>query len=739
MAQIDKIKRMVEQVFAKNQRKLLNYKQIAAKLELSSTEEKDLVLIAIKQLTKTGALEEVQPGKFASVFIASFIEGYADVTQRGGAYVKPTDMERGDDSKDIFIQKDYLNTALHGDLVKVQLLSAKNNDRLTGEVVEIIKRAKTNFVGTIQVSNTYGFLVADDKRMYADIFIHKADLGKAKDGEKVIVALTHWMPHDESPTGKVIEILGRPGEHNTEMNAIVAEFGFSTKFPENVENEAKQFNDKISSDEIKKRRDFRRTPTFTIDPIDAKDFDDAISLKDLGNGNYEIGVHIADVSHYVTQKSTLDNEAYIRGTSVYLVDRTIPMLPEKLSNGLCSLRPHEEKLTFSAVFKMNSNAEVLEEWFGKTVIYSDRRFTYEEAQERIETGEGDYANEIILLNNLAKKMRDERFKDGAISFETEEVKFKLDENFKPVDIYIKVRKEAHKLVEEFMLLANKKVAERVSNMGKVNNKYTYVYRVHESPNEDKLKLFSTFAARFGYKVQLDNANKVSKSLNNLLLEVEGKPEQNLIQSQAIRTMSKAVYSTKKSGHYGLAFEHYSHFTSPIRRYPDLMAHRLLFDYLNGGKSANQEEYEVMCKQSSSMEQKAADAERASVKYKQVEYIKDFVGQSFEGIISGVTDWGMYVEITKYKCEGLIKLANIHDDYYEFDDKNLWIIGRATRKKYQLGDMVNVTVAGADIIKRQIDLEMEGTGVLKSTRRNQERFTREKERNRGSKDSKKRRR
>lgn len=740
MAQIDKIKRMVEQVFAQNQRKLLNYKQIAAKFELTSTEDRDLILLAIKQLVKSNSIEEVQIGKYAAVFIPSFIEGIVDITQRGGAYVKPTEMERGNDSNDIFIQKDNLNTALHGDLVKVQLLSVKNNDRPTGEIVEIIKRDKTKFVGTIQVNANYGFLVADDRRMYTDIFIGKNDLGKAKDGEKVIVEITHWMPHDENPSGKVIDILGKPGEHNTEMNAIVAEFGFSNKFPENVEKEANKFSDKIDNEEIKKRRDFRKTLTFTIDPADAKDFDDAISFVELKDGNYEIGVHIADVSHYVTPNSALDIEALTRGTSVYLVDRTIPMLPEKLSNGLCSLRPNEEKLTFSAVFKINNKAEVLDEWFGKTIIYSARRFSYEEAQERIETKEGDLASEINILNDLAKQMREERFKKGAISFETEEVKFKLDENFKPVDIYVKIRKDAHKLIEEFMLLANKKVAEYVSKMGKGTNKYTYVYRVHESPNEDKLKLFSSFAARFGYRVMLDNPSKVSNSLNNLLIEVEGKPEQNLLQSQAIRTMSKAIYSTKKAGHYGLAFEYYSHFTSPIRRYPDLMAHRLLFDYLNGEKSANQDDYELMCKQSSSMEQKAADAERASIKYKQVEYIKDFIGQTFEGIISGVTDWGMYVEITQYKCEGLIKLNNIHDDYYEFDEKNLCIIGRSTRKKYQLGDVIKVTVAGADLIKRQIDLEMEGTAMIKAVRKNQERFKKEKEKNnRGAKSTKKRRR
>jgi ribonuclease R len=737
MAKLDKIKRKVEQVFAENQRKLLNYKQIASKLELTSTEDKNDIILAIKQLVKAGAIEEVQVGKFAAVFTAQFIEGVVDMTQRGAAYVKPFDTEKGDDSKDIFIQKENVNTALHGDKVKVQLLASKNNGKNTGEIIEIVRRDKTDFVGTIQVSHNYAFLVADDKRMYTDIFIPKEKINKAKNGEKVIVRITSWMPHDDNPTGEVIEILGKPGDHNTEMNAIVAEFGFANKFSDVVEKEANQISDKITKEEIAKRKDFRKTLTFTIDPADAKDFDDAISFKEIQPGLYEIGVHIADVSHYVVPKSHLNDEAYNRGTSVYLVDRTIPMLPEKLSNGLCSLRPNEEKLTFSAVFTIDDKAQVKSEWFGKTVIYSDRRFSYEEAQERIESAEGDYADEIILLNNLAKQMREERFKEGAISFETEEVKFKLDENYKPIDLYIKVRKDAHKLIEEFMLLANKKVAEYVSKMGKGTQKYTYVYRVHESPNEDKLKLFGMFAARFGYNVSLDNPNKVSKSLNNFLIEVEGKPEQNLLQSQAIRTMSKAFYSTKKSGHYGLAFEHYSHFTSPIRRYPDLLAHRLLFNYLNGEKSAQQEVYEEMCKHASSMEQKASDAERASIKYKQVEYIRDFIGESFDGIISGVTEWGMYIEITKYRCEGLIRLSNIQDDYYEYDEKNLCIIGRSTRKKYQLGDLVKVRVVAADIIKRQIDLEMEGDAMIKEVRKNQQRFKKEKERSKGGKKRKRR--
>ena len=696
---IEKVKRSVQRVFDGNVKKILNPKQVAAKLDIDSTQGRDEIILAMKLLVKEGVLEEVSPGKYISVFKHQFIEGRIELTQRGAGYVVPD--EGGDD---IMISSENLNTALDRDHVKVNLFAKRAGDKPTGEVVEVLKRNRMEFVGVLQLSFNHAFLICDDKKMYTDIFIPLDKIGKAKNGDKVIAHITDWTLEHKNPFGEIIEVLGRPGYHETEMHAIIAEFGFSFKFTEEVEKEANKISEKISKEEIASRRDFRKITTFTIDPDDAKDFDDALSIQKLSDGTWEIGVHIADVSHYVKPGTLLDDEAFERGTSVYLVDRTIPMLPEKLSNGVCSLRPQEEKLTFSVVFKMDDNAELLDVWFGKTVIFSDRRFSYEEAQQCIESGVGDYAPEINTLNELAKKLRELRFRNGAVNFETEEVKFKLDENFKPIGIYKKVRKDAHKLIEEFMLLANKKVAEYGHNGSKQR---TFVYRVHDLPNEEKLKLFSTFASRFGYTIRMQSQKAISQSMNELLAKVEGKPEQNLLQQQAIRTMAKAFYTTKKTGHYGLAFDFYSHFTSPIRRYPDLLAHRLLFDYLNKGKSANADKYETMCKHSSEMETKAAEAERASVRYKQVEYIKDFIGEEFQGIISGVTEWGMYVEISQYKCEGMIRLSNLADDFYEYDQHNLCIVGRRTRKKYQLGDIIEVVVKDADVLKRQVSLDIVG--------------------------------
>ena len=696
---IEKVKRSVQRVFDGNVKKILNPKQVAAKLDIDSTQGRDEIILAMKLLVKEGVLEEVSPGKYISVFKHQFIEGRIELTQRGAGYVVPD--EGGDD---IMISSENLNTALDRDHVKVNLFAKRAGDKPTGEVVEVLKRNRMEFVGVLQLSFNHAFLICDDKKMYTDIFIPLDKIGKAKNGDKVIAHITDWTLEHKNPFGEIIEVLGRPGYHETEMHAIIAEFGFSFKFTEEVEKEANKISEKISKEEIASRRDFRKVTTFTIDPDDAKDFDDALSIQKLSDGTWEIGVHIADVSHYVKPGTLLDDEAFERGTSVYLVDRTIPMLPEKLSNGVCSLRPQEEKLTFSVVFKMDDNAELLDVWFGKTVIFSDRRFSYEEAQQCIESGVGDYAPEINTLNELAKKLRELRFRNGAVNFETEEVKFKLDENFKPIGIYKKVRKDAHKLIEEFMLLANKKVAEYGHNGSKQR---TFVYRVHDLPNEEKLKLFSTFASRFGYTIRMQSQKAISQSMNELLAKVEGKPEQNLLQQQAIRTMAKAFYTTKKTGHYGLAFDFYSHFTSPIRRYPDLLAHRLLFDYLNKGKSANADKYETMCKHSSEMETKAAEAERASVRYKQVEYIKDFIGEEFQGIISGVTEWGMYVEISQYKCEGMIRLSNLADDFYEYDQHNLCIVGRRTRKKYQLGDIIEVVVKDADVLKRQVSLDIVG--------------------------------
>ncbi len=700
----EKLKKQVQKIFAEAGRKVLNYKQVARKLDMDSSEGKNEVLLAMKQLAQEKLIEEIDTGRYVTLFVHQFVMGKVDITQSGTAYVR-----RDDGGEDIFIASDFKNTALNGDKVKVSLFAHEVNGKQTGEIVEILERAKTLFVGVVQVHYNYAFLIADDKKMHANIFIPKEKIGSAKQGDKAIARITEWSAEEENPFGEIVEVLGRPGAHETEMNAIVVEYGFATRFPEEVEAEAERIPEKIPAAEIKNRKDYRKTLTFTIDPEDAKDFDDAISFKVLSPTLYEIGIHIADVSHYITENGKLDEEALRRATSVYLVDRTIPMLPEKLSNGVCSLRPNEDKLTFSVVVQMNNKAEVLDTWFGKTIIHSVRRFSYEEAQERLESKEGDLANELNILNDLAKILKEKRFKKGAISFETQEVKFRLDENFKPTDLYVKVRKDAHKLIEEFMLLANRKVAEFASSLGKGDHKKTFVYRIHEEPNEDKIRMFNIFAARWGHKILTQSQKSISQSFNQLLEEVEGKPEQNLIQSQAIRTMSKAYYGCKKSMHYGLAFEHYTHFTSPIRRYPDLMVHRLLFSYLHKGVSANEAHYEAMSKQSSQMEVKAAEAERASVRFKQVEYIRDFIGDEFDGIISGVTDWGIYVEISQYKAEGLMRLANMGDDYYDYDEQNQWIIGRKTGRKFQLGDPIRVVVTAADIFKRQIDLGLVGIG------------------------------
>jgi ribonuclease R len=740
-----KLRKLIENVFAANKNKAYNYKQLASQLDITSGETKDKLIKLLKTIEKEGLIEEIAPGKYTALFVASFVEGRLEVTQRGAGFVIPND-----GSPDIFIGSEHLNTGLNGDTVKANIFNrGKGVDRISGEIVEIVDRKKLEFVGVVQLSHNFAFLVPDDKKMYADIYIPLNKLNKAKNGDKAIAVLTSWNSEDKNPFGEITQILGKPGEHETEMHAIIAEFGFSTKFPEEVEKEAQKIPTDITKEEIAKRKDFRKTLTFTIDPEDAKDFDDAISFKKIKDGEYEIGVHIADVSHYVVPGNKLDDEALQRATSVYLVDRTIPMLPEKLSNGVCSLRPNEEKLTFSAVFTMNDNGDILNHWLGKTVIYSDRRFAYEEAQERIETGEGDLATEINILNSIAKKLKERRFKNGAVNFETEEVKFKLDENFKPVGIYKKVRKDAHKLIEEFMLLANRTVAEDVHNMGKGDKKKTFVYRVHEHPSDEKLKVFSNFANRFGYRIQTTSAKAIAQSFNDLLADVEGKPEQNIIQQMAVRSMMKAYYTTKKTSHYGLAFDFYTHFTSPIRRYPDLMAHRLLFSYLNKGKSADENTYEEMCKQSSAMEIQAADAERASIRYKQVEYIKEFIGEEFTGIISGVTEWGMFVEITDYKCEGMIRIANLADDFYDYDENNQWIIGRRTHKKYQLGDQVQVVVKGADTVKRQVDLDIVGNAEIvkfqkavqrkeKGNRRSNDRDARAKKKNSGDGGKKRRR-
>ncbi|RZK73702.1 MAG: ribonuclease R, partial [Pedobacter sp.] len=595
--------------------------------------------------------------------------------------------------------------ALNGDKVKVYIFAKKSGKKNEGEVVEIIHRAKTDFIGVIKISDRFAFVNVDDRKMLHDIFVPLSDLNGAKNGQKVQVSITDWPEEAKNPIGKVITILGEQGENNTEMNAILAQYGFPLEFPKEVEKEADAIPEEISEKDMDGRKDFRDTVTFTIDPADAKDFDDAISFKKLPNGNYEVGVHIADVSHYVTPNSNLDKEAYSRATSVYLVDRVIPMLPERLSNGVCSLRPDEDKLCFAAVFELDEQANIVTEWFGRTAIHSDRRFSYEEAQEVIENKAGDYSEEILKLNELAYILRDRKFKNGAISFESTEVKFKLDDTGKPLGVYVKERKDAHKLIEDFMLLANRRVAEFIAKKGKGKKKYTFVYRSHDSPNLENLGNFALFAARFGYKINMKSDKEIANSLNFLMEDVEGKKEQNVLTQLAIRSMAKAIYTTKKTSHYGLAFDYYTHFTSPIRRYPDVMVHRLLAAYLNNDKSADEEAYEIAASHSSAMEKRAADAERASIKYKQAEYLEENVGNIFMGIISGVTEWGMYVEIIENKCEGMIRLRDIADDFYVLDEKNYCIVGQRKNKKYQLGDEVKVKVKKVDLAKRQIDFTL----------------------------------
>lgn len=692
---------MIIDVFEKSGNKLLNYKQIASKLNIHDTDSKVAIADILDSKSKINPFMQPERGKFKLRQLQVYITGKVDMTADGSAYIIPDD----ELENDIFIAPRKLRQALHNDIVKIHVYDRRKGRKREGEVIEVLQRAKTDFTGTIDISQSYAFFLPDDRKMQHDIFIPLDNLNGAKNQEKVVVSIIEWPKNAKNPIGKVKSILGKKGENNTEMNAILADFGFPLEFPKAVENAANEISETISSEEIAKRRDFRETTTFTIDPIDAKDFDDAISFKKLENGYYEIGIHIADVSHYVTPDSVLDKEAYERGTSVYLVDRVIPMLPERLSNNLCSLRPNEDKLCFSAVLTIDNNANVLNEWFGRTIIHSDRRFSYEEAQEIIETKEGDFAEEILKLNELAYILRERKFKSGAISFETEEVKFKLDENGKPLGVYTKVRKDAHKLIEDFMLLANRKVAEYIGKKGRGKNKLAFVYRFHDVPKPETLSSFSQFALKFGHKLNIKTDKETAKSLNVLMSKIEGSKEQNLLTSLAVRSMAKAIYTTKRTSHYGLAFDYYTHFTSPIRRYPDVMVHRLLQYYLDRGTTVNSEHYEKLCEHASQMEKRAAEAERASIKYKQAEFLQDQIGIEYTGIVSGVTEWGMYVEIEENKCEGMVRLRDITDDFYTLDEKNYAIIGQRKKKTYQLGDEVQIKVKKVDLEKRQIDFTL----------------------------------
>lgn len=692
---------MVLDVFEQNGNTPLNYKQVSAKLNIREPESRDVIRDIMDEETFKQVLKEVSPGKFQLLELKTFVEGKVDLTNDGSAFIVTDD----EAETDIFVAPRKLRNALHGDRVKVYVYAKSKGRRKEGEVIEILQRAKTEFTGVVKMSDRYAFLIPDDRKMMHDIFIPMTELNSATNGIKAVAEITDWPAGARNPVGRIKHVLGEQGQNDTEMNAILAEYGFPLSFPAEVEHEAEEISDEITPEEVAKRRDFRDTITFTIDPFDAKDFDDALSFKKLENGNYEVGVHIADVAHYIIPDSALDKEAFERGTSVYLVDRVIPMLPERLSNGLCSLRPNEDKLCFAAVFELDESANIVNEWFGKTVIHSNRRFTYEEVQEVIESKEGEFKEEILKLNELAYILRERKFKNGAISFETTEVKFKLDEKGKPVGVYVKERKDAHKLIEDFMLLANRKVAEFIAKKGKGKHKYTFVYRAHDSPKPDALASFAQFASRFGYKINTKSDKDIARSLNHLMEDVEGKKEQNVLTHLAIRSMAKAIYTTKTSSHYGLAFDFYTHFTSPIRRYPDVMVHRLLFHYLNGGQSANAEHYEKLSQHSSQMEKRAADAERASVKYKQAEYLEDHIGNVYDGVISGVTEWGMYVEIIENKCEGMIRLRDISDDFYTLDEKNFAIIGQRKKKVYRLGDEVQIKVKNVDLTKKQIDFSL----------------------------------
>lgn len=690
---------LIVDIFEKSPNQSFNYKQIAAKLNIVDEEAKQAIQTILNEESRgsSAIFKEVDRGKYILKEVKAFVVGKVDMTADGSAFVVLDD----EFEDDIYIAPRKLRNALHGDMVKVHTYEKKRGKRKEGEVVEIIERAKTEFTGVLTVSPRFAFLIADNRKMLNDVFVPLDDLNGAKDGDKVVVTITDWPEDSKNPVGKVKHVLGRQGENNTEMNAILADFGFPLEFPDKVIKESEALPAVISQEEIAKRRDFRPILTVTIDPEDAKDFDDAISFQVLENGNYEIGVHIADVSHFVRPETALDAEAYERGTSVYLVDRVIPMLPERLSNDLCSLRPNEDRLSFSAVFEMNANAQIINEWFGKTVIHSNKRFSYEEAQEILEGKASEYSEALLTLNKLAYKLRDRKYKNGAINFETTEVKFRLDENGKPLGVYVKERKDAHRLIEDFMLLANRRVAEFIGkHKGKPTK--TFVYRAHDAPSMENMASFAQFAMRFGHKINFRNDREIAKSLNGLMDKIEGSKEQNVLTTLAIRSMAKAIYTTKKTSHYGLAFDYYTHFTSPIRRYPDVMVHRLLEHYLNGGSNVNQEAYEKMSEHSSMMEKKAADAERASIKYKQAEFLEDQVGEIFTGLISGVTEWGIYVEIEENKCEGMVRLRDLTDDFYALDEKNYAVIGRRKKKVYQLGDEVQIKVKRVDLAKRQVD-------------------------------------
>ena len=683
--------------------KIYNYKQIADGIDYKNPRQRELVIQALHRLQALQKIKETEKGKYiVNLNIEGTLTGVIDFNQSGNAYVKVEGMP-----DDIFVHQKNVKDALQGDKVLLVTYNFKGK-KIEGSVAEVLERAKDTFVGIFQqiADKDFGFVVFEKKTMNTDMFISKNHFNGAQDGDKVIVKMREWRPGSKNPEGEIVTVLGTPGDHETEIHAILAEYGLPYNFEPEVEHDADQIDRSINDEEVAKRWDMRDICTFTIDPKDAKDFDDALSIQKLENGLWQIGVHIADVSHYVKPGTILDDEAYKRATSVYLVDRVVPMLPEVLSNDVCSLRPNEDKFTFSAVFELDEDAKIHKQWFGRTVIHSDRRFSYEEAQERIETQEGDLTTEILQLDKLAKILRAERIRNGAITFDRSEVRFNLDENSKPIGVYFKVSKDSNHLIEEFMLLANKKVSEFISlNKRNEPTGNTFIYRIHDDPDPAKLTALRDFVGTFGYKMDLANTQTVAQSLNRLLSDVKGKGEENMIETLAMRSMSKAVYSTSPIGHYGLGFEYYSHFTSPIRRYPDLIAHRLLQHYLDGGKSPNKEEVETQAKHCSAMERLASEAERESIKFMQVKFMEDHVGEVFTGVISGVAEYGFWVEIPENGAEGMIKLRDLVDDSYSLDAKNYSIIGSRTGNTFQLGDEVKIKVVKANLIAKQLDFKI----------------------------------
>lgn len=685
-----------------NKSQSFNYKQIAFGIDVTDKRARVDVLNMLDDLVAAEDIIEVSLGKYkASAARPLEAEGVFVRRSNGRNAVVLAESE-----EQIMVAERNSMHALNGDRVRVEISAAIPGRDSEAKVLEILEVKDQVFIGTLNVEKNYAAVVTDSKFLAADIIIPRRNLKGGKSGDKVIARITQWSDDQMNPRGEIVDILGKKGENTAEMHAILAEFGLPYKYPENVEAAADRIDAGITPEEVAKREDFRGVTTFTIDPRDAKDFDDALSIRQLANGNWEVGVHIADVTHYVHPNSIIDKEARQRATSVYLVDRTIPMLPEHLSNGICSLRPNEEKLTYSAIFELDKHANVVNYRIGRTVIKSDRRFTYEEAQQVIETGKGDFANEILTLDSLAKELRRRRYEEGALEFDRAEVRFEIDKDGKPLSVYFKESKDANKLIEEFMLLANLTVAESIGKATKGKRAKSFVYRVHDNPDAEKITNFAQIASRFGYKINPQGkAKEVNKGLNRLLKDVKGKGEENMLSMLAIRSMAKAVYTTDNIGHYGLAMDYYTHFTSPIRRYPDMMVHRLLAKYAEGGRSADKMKLEEQCRHSSDMEQLAANAERSSIRYKQVEFMQDKLGRTYSGVISGVTEWGFYVELDENLCEGLVPVRDLNDDYYELDEKNFCLIGKAHHNKYSLGDRVNVQVARADLDRKQLDFAL----------------------------------